>query len=525
MGIQTKLTLGAALLLPALLAPTAEGASTDRWSDVQFMPTADDGLAVIGASFDGRQVTGPISMPYFTLDGERFELSNDLRVSGPTLTPGQGELTATATYRVPTPRGDVELTLSYAFSDADAQWDDLGKMGSSVTYTGPEGDYAFAWRLDIDAEGAGNDRFQIYGEERQGRRQFHTPAKETSLEIAGADAWFGRIQAKVMDGHSYDTMTSVYLDSVDSDATLFALANGHGENEANPRALLSGQRLQDVNADAAGTPGLGSDLVLWYEARNSGASGSVGPQFLIAAPTARQGFMEIDAMRFTQFPPANAPIGGGTATLPSAWATGGFNLTDVINDSTIGFDYKSDYGEIQGFLNDGKDYSSDEGPNNWYVHIAIVRQLSGPLGPAILGVMHDITGYDTNGVFREGATVFYGPLTKNYSCDAVAPNDCQSALLWTTAHEAGHAFNLHHEDWEMPSDPASDFYENSVIMGYSYDIGTLHWDFGPDSGDVHLQSHPDEYVRPGYGVDFIATIPVPYPYNTVDGHEDGHDPI
>lgn len=530
MGVPTsrpKIAWGA-LLLPCLLATTAQAttaqANTDRWSGVQVTPTADDGLAVIGATFDGVEVLGPMAVPYFTLNGARYELQDAMRVAGPTATRGPGVYQVSATYRVPTAQGDVDVVVSHNFTDSDAQWADLGQVGSWVDFSGPEGEYTFYWRVDVDAAGAGNDRVQVFDQQRQGRTLFRTPGEEVAVDLGGTSSWLDRIQLKVMDGPSYAELTSLYLASTDAEARVYAVRSAPGEGEAFPQSLVNGQRLQQLVSDGnLDLPGAGEDVVLWYSSTARGHSGFLGPQFLVSAAAARAGFLEIDVMRFQQGPPATAVIDGGNQTIASAFATGSVNLSRV-DDETLAYDSRSSYAEIQTILNEGKSFSSQESPTNWYVHHAVVNQLQGILGFAVLGVMHDVTGYDTNGIFREGSTSFFKPLSKNYPCDAAAPNDCGTALLWTVAHETGHAFNLHHEDWDFATDPASDFFENSAIMGYSYDIGTLHWSFGPDNGNLHLANHPDEYVRPGYGVDFIATVPIPYPYNTWGNHADHHDP-
>lgn len=512
-----------ALLLPCLLASTAN-ASTNRWGDVQLTPTADDGLAVVGASFEGRQVLGPVAVPFFTVDGVRHELTDATRVAGPTSTRGEGLLQVSATYRVPTSRGDVSVTVYHAFSDADAQWADLGRFGSWVEFSGPEADYAFYWRIDPDLDGAGNDRLQVFSPDEHGAPAFRTPATESTVDLRETSTWLGRVQLKMIDGPSYADLTSLFLESSDRDARVYAVRSGAGENEALPSSLVNGQTLQQVLGHGAGVPGAGEDMVLWYESRATGSMGFLGPQFLTAVGS-RKGFLEIDKMKRTEFPPNSANIDGGIATIPSAFATGDFNMTDVIKDAEVAFDVRSSYAELDAMLNAGKSFNAQESPTNWYVYHVVAWNMAPPLGFAVLGVMFDDPGIaDTNGKYREGSASFWNPLTKNYTCEAAPPNDCNTALLWTIAHETGHAFNLHHEDWEFAGDPASDFFENSAIMGYSYDIGTLHWSFGPDNGVPHLKDHPDDYVRPGFGVPFIKDPPIPSPYNMCEGHEAGHDP-
>ena len=102
------------------------------------------------------------------------------------------------------------------------------------------------------------------------------------------------------------------------------------------------------------------------------------------------------------------------------------------------------------------------------------------------------------------------------------PQDPEFYFLWTMTHETGHAYNQHHEDFWY--NDTSCFYENSAIMGYSYDANTLFWDFGPNSDASMRGGDPDEYVRPGHGVDFVnmTDIFIRYPYDTTITHRKGH---
>lgn len=79
---------------------------------------------------------------------------------------------------------------------------------------------------------------------------------------------------------------------------------------------------------------------------------------------------------------------------------------------------------------------------------------------------------------RSGFAIFY----KN----SVPPGNAEQYLL-TTAHELGHAFNLHHED----SDGSRSIMTGIIDSTYDFEFSS--------ESETHLDSHPDECVYPGTG--------------------------
>lgn len=74
-----------------------------------------------------------------------------------------------------------------------------------------------------------------------------------------------------------------------------------------------------------------------------------------------------------------------------------------------------------------------------------------------------------------------------YKNGTVSGNNAK--YLRSTAHEIGHAYNLHHQD----GDGSRTIMNQTSVVGDSYD-----YEFSSDSGD-HLDDHPRDCVYPGTG--------------------------
>jgi len=253
-----------------------------------------------------------------------------------------------------------------------------------------------------------------------------------------------------------------------------------------------------------------------------GSAGELGPDLYAATLAGRQAVIEIDRMPTTEQPIQSMTHNGELVSVESAFAKAGITINEIFRDGLIPDSETLTIAELDAILESHSDYQDTEDtPTQWYSWFGIARNLQ---IPGVLGIMYDYFEYSSDEAYREGAYAFYQAIDETLPLLVDAgypPQDPDLYLLWTTAHETGHAYNQHHEDWYM--NDTSCFYENSAIMGYSYDANTLYWDFGPNSSASMRGGDPEEYVRPGHGVDFIKTSGVGfYPYNTTRAHKDGH---
>lgn len=509
------------MALSAWGVPSAEGASR-RWDEVSFSPTLNDGLALTGAAFDGHKVLSTVALPFFEVDGQRYELRDELRSSGPQQQWTGAEQVISARYRVPTVRGTVDVSVVYRLGEHDAQYADLGVLKSEVSVEGPSADYRFYWRLDTDLMGAAGDRVQVY-EEHKNRGVWRAPLLEQQLPLQGVTA-FGRYKVRLNDGPDHANQLRAWVAvPKQGEATAWLLRAQDGEFEQHPSQLLNQQVMQRLSTEElVPQPVEGSDQVLWYQATLSGSRGTVGPELGVAAVTARNAVLEMDRMQSAAFPPASVNHRGKVETLQSAFATGGITITKIYYDGTIPDKNRVNMSELDSIMEANVTYqSTQDTPTQWFSWYGIAKTLD---VPGVLGVMYDVTGYSSDTAYREGAFGLYDSIVDTIPAleDAgYPPQTVEEYMLWTASHETGHAYNQHHEDFYY--DDTSCFYENTAIMGYSYDCAnTLFWDFGPNSNTA-MATEAEEYVRPGHGVDFISSRPGPYPYNTTRAHRNGHN--
>lgn len=508
------------MALSAWTQPRAEAAER-RWDTVRFSPTLNDGLALTGASFEGHQVLSVVAVPFFELDGQRFELQDEQRVSGPDVRTTGDEQVISAAYRVPTPNGSVEVTLSYRLEEQDARYQDLGVLKSTVEVRGPSADYRFYWRVDTDLLGAAGDRVQVF-QDHKNRGYWRAPVTEQHVVLTGVGE-FDRYKLRLNDGpdHVNQLRAWVALPS-QGEASAWLLRAQDGEFDQHPNRLLNQQVLQRVSTDElVAQPLEGSDQVLWYEAHFTGNSAVVGPELGVAAVNARMAVMEMDRMQSAAFPPASVTHRGEVETLQSAFATGGITISKIYYDGVVPDKSRVNMSELDAIMEANVTYqASQDTPTQWFSWYGIAKTLD---IPGVLGVMYDVTGYSSDTDYREGAFGLYDSIVDTIPAleDAgYPPQTVEEYMLWTASHESGHAYNQHHEDFYY--DDTSCFYENTAIMGYSYDCAnTLFWDFGPNSNNA-MANEAEEYVRPGHGVDFISSRPGPYPYNTTRAHRNGH---
>lgn len=521
------LVLALPLLMPSLLSSPAHAATLgssanlSHWSEASYSTTANDGLALIGASHDGFGFLNTLSLPFFEFQGKRYEVKDSDRLSAPVVTGAGDVVEVAAQYRIPVEGGTVEMTLYHRLADTDVTYDDISELSSRAVVSGPEGSYRFYWRIDTDLRGPGDDRVQLY-QDLKGRGYWRAPSHETRFELSGVGE-FGRFKVRLSDGETAASETRAWLGLPETgSAAVYVVRAGQGEFESHPGALLNNQPLQVVSHDElVPQPLAGSNQVLWYEASIQGRQFEVGPSLFAASISARTGVVEIDRMASTAFPPATVQHLGKTESLQSAFATGQVTISKIYYDGTIADKSRVNMSELDAIMEANVTLqSTQDTPTQWFSWFGVAKTLD---IPGVLGVMYDVTGYSGDTSYREGAFALYDSIVDvmpQLESAGYPPQNLEEYFLWTVSHETGHAYNQHHEDFYY--NDTSCFYSNTAIMGYSYDCANeLFWDFGPNS-DKALSSDPDDYVRPGHGVDFISSRPGPYPYNTTRSHRNGH---
>lgn len=522
--MSTKLLRAVVLALP-LMVPSLSAlgmeAGEGRWESVSYTPTHNDGLALTGAWLSGQQVLGSVAMPYFELNGVRYEMQERHRQGEPVVTRSGDDQVISARYQVPVQGGEAVLDLSITLQNSDAQYADLSRVSHQVHFSGPDGSWRFYWRIDPELRGSDGDQVQVFTPARA-RGYWSAPAVEREVSLTGT-ADFDRFQLRLQDGAGASDMTRLWLEQPENgSASAFLVRANDGEWEASPGRLLDGQPLQRITPEQpVAMPQVGSDLVIWYQASISGSAGEVGPVMQAANITGRTSVVEMDRMASTAFPPATVQHQGQTESMESAFAGGGVTLSKIFYDGTLADKSRVNMSELDAIMEASVTYQSNyDTPTQWFSWQGIAKTLD---IPGVLGVMYDVTGYSSDTAFREGAFALYDSIVDvlpQLEASGYGTQNVNEYLLWTVTHETGHAYNQHHEDFWY--DDTSCFYAYSAIMGYSYDCaGQLFWDFGPNSNGA-LANDPEEYVRPGHGVDFISSRPGPYPYNTTRAHRGGH---
>lgn len=526
--MSTQLTRALLLALPLVIssAPDSASAGADsagsvRWQEVTHTQTFNDGLALTGAAFEGHSILGTLSLPFFELNGTRYELEDRYQSGAPQVKSEAGRLELSVVYRLPVTGGTAEVTLTHRLIDQDAQYRDVGTLRSTVKVRGPEGRYDFFWRIDPDLRGAGGDQVQVY-QDLKGRGYWRAPESETRLALGGAGE-FDRFKVRLVDGPDAVDQSRLWIENpLSGTAQVYVVRANAGEFDAQPGTLLNHQRLQTLSEDElVAQPLSGSNLVVWYQASATGSSFEVGPQLSIANISARVSVLEMDRMQSTEFPPATVQHKGKTESMQSAFATGQITMSKIYYDGTIPDKSRVNMSELDAIMEANVTYqATQDSPTQWYSWYGIAKTLD---IPGVLGVMYDVTGYSGDTSYREGAFGLYDSIVDvlpQLEDAGYPPQNLGEYSLWTATHETGHAYNQHHEDFYY--NDTSCFYANTAIMGYSYDAANeLFWDFGPNSNTA-LASDPDDYVRPGHGVDFISSKPGPYPYNTTRSHKRGH---
>jgi hypothetical protein len=198
----------------------------------------------------------------------------------------------------------------------------------------------------------------------------------------------------------------------------------------------------------------------------------------------RSAFLEVDRMEGTEFPPTSVYFDGRYNTLQGIYLRSGIIL-----------DIRRDENAIPDLAGPDNVYTDAELHNLMTSHRnPIYREIGNKLSAYLVVA----TNYDLAGVLevmfdssmRLGCAVFHGH-------DMIRTDP--RAFLRTSAHEAGHQFNLHHEDGTTFTDGGLTKYtimnQTRLITPWPDAIG---FNFGDHEG-AHLASHPISNVKPGGG--------------------------
>jgi len=201
--------------------------------------------------------------------------------------------------------------------------------------------------------------------------------------------------------------------------------------------------------------------------------------------TLRSAFLEIDRMQGTEFPPTSVYFDGKYNTLQGIYLKSGI-IVDIRRDENAipdlaGPDNEYTDAELHNLMTSHRNPIYRETGNKMSAYLVVATNY---VQDGILGVMFDSST-------RLGCAVFHGH-------DLIRTDP--RAFLRTSAHEAGHQFNLHHEDGTTFTDGGG--LTKYTIMNQTWLItpwpDAIGFIFG-DHETVHLASHPISNVKPGGG--------------------------
>ncbi|RME51364.1 MAG: hypothetical protein D6795_08400 [Deltaproteobacteria bacterium] len=476
-------------------------AATVRWSDLSL--SSEGGIVSVRADYDGKEWIASASLPYFLKDGVRYTLDETHRITPFTRADGEGFTRFAATYRVPVEDGEVRATLSWNFFDVATHDENMGRFSAWVEFTGPEGDYDFFWRIDPDLAGAENDRLEVL-RTRSGETRFETLARETVWGLGGK-RYLDRYQARIVNGrNTMHNLTQFYVSAAQSDhARLYVAAYRPGETMERPPVSSRAEKIAEVTRE--GYPIGGSDIVLWYETRLQGTTGTLsGPDMYALSVSAVSATIEHDRMNTTDWVPDSAEVQGEMQSVASAFASIGVNV-NLRRSDTIPRDSVSTNAELHSYMVSHKSYENQDSPSNWYSYLLMAVNST---VPGTLGIMFDDGSTDTDGKPRQGCAIFY-------AAHNTMPNPDAERML-SAAHEQGHCYNQHHEDYCPYKRARASFKSYSAIMGYSF-TNTVRWQFGWNTIQS-VDNDPVDYIRPGHGKSFTTGGS----YNMTSSHARGH---
>lgn len=486
--------LAGALALPLVCLSTQAQAAAHRWSEPTITPTQNDGLALTGLSLRGQTMFNVISTPYFYLNGQRYELKDQYRTSAPTLAGADGFSQYATTYRVPVQGGLVNATLYYTLQDFANQDSDNAQLSAWIKFDGPQGDYRFYWRMDVDPGSRSGNLVQLGGSENG-----PLVTSERAIDL-------GASPLNIIDSKSFQQQTRMSLLAQASDNARVYVTQFHGnEVEVLPETL--------VNSEAMTGRKDGGDTVLWYETRLNNVSGGLtGPDMQAISASRVNAIVEQDKMSSAEFVSASVSVFNENRSFQGAFGAAGINVVDIKNDdSALANDTASTNAELHSLMVSSKDFESQDTSSQWYSWVGTVLQSSS--GSGVLGIMFDDGTTNTDSKPRQGCAVFYNP---HKSGTWPSGDTYMAELLLTMTHESGHVYNQHHEDFCAGRFSFSTFRSNSAIMGYAF-MDTSQWTFSGGSITT-LSTEPEEYSRPGHGYAFTTNGA----YNMTTAHEAKH---
>ena len=461
-----------------VMAPDAEAAPA-RWSSPVVSPTEMEGLFLGSADLDGHTILRSASLPWFTYQGQSHHFSDDLRVGGLEVSEGDGLYHAVQHYAIPVEGGVVKAAVSYTLSDVARTDASSAQWSSWVDFQGPRGDYHFYWRMDLDVGGQTSNLAQVA---RGGAEGFTTVSHEGAISL-NPDVAF-----EVVDTRSYLQGTRVVFQPMAEDhAQVWVTRFEPGDTSD----------LSSADGERTDEPG---DYVIWYETRLADVVGGItGPDVEAMTASRVNAIMEEDKMTSSVWLDASAYVFGVNRSIQTAFATANINVTSVYrSDASLPDDTSSTNAELHSLMVGNKDYESQDSSTNWYSWLGMV--LNSASGPGVLGIMFDDGATNNDSKPRQGAAVFAA--AHGTDADWPSGDTAQAEMILSAAHEQGHVYNQHHEDYC----PTQSFFEkatlknNSAIMGYAFN-DTGKWIFGWNSIDS-MTNDPEEYIRPGHGQPF-----------------------
>jgi hypothetical protein len=219
--------------------------------------------------------------------------------------------------------------------------------------------------------------------------------------------------------------------------------------------------------------------------------------------------LEYDRMTGTAFPQPQT-VSGATVSLSSIYANAGF-LLDVLEDTTSIAALPNDYiTEAELDALEATYRNSPVAPDSWKCGWWIFQftcQRYYVWGIVVNHYYEDNDGVPMPDIVGRMWTFSNRRAFANFYRHPYASGD-PGRYLRSTAHEIGHAFNLHHPDG---ADNPTSLMNTTAAVGQNYT-----YTFSANSLD-HLKNHPADCVRPGVS-SFSPTIPschTHYPYAAV----------
>jgi hypothetical protein len=208
----------------------------------------------------------------------------------------------------------------------------------------------------------------------------------------------------------------------------------------------------------------------------------------------RTGFLEIDMMQGTVFPPSSLVFDNIERTLQDIYLQAGIILDVRLDENNIpdlaGTNGTYSDAELHSLMTSHRNSDFQETESKMSAYMVIVTNYD---TAGVLGVMFDSSK-------RLGCAVFH-------SHSLINSDD--RAFLRTAAHEVGHEFNLHHEDGVSFNESGTTRYTimnqtgtiSNSPSGWPNGIGFV---FG-DNERRHLSTHIIKNVKPGGGAFYTCS--------------------